>query len=116
MANLDPCTKSADELHDAAHRVVTSMMTGDDHELIYPDQERADAMEAARIVLSDYLASPASERTEAADVLAEALAAFLQWPKDPERDQREFGIRLYALEMTRYQYGGDWDSPVTSRG
>jgi hypothetical protein len=38
------------------------MMVGDDHEPIYSDQERADAMATAREMLNSYLASPANGR------------------------------------------------------
>ncbi len=72
-----------------------------------PPEQIDQAIEEARRALAIYSKAPAKDRTPAADVLAEALRALLDWPKPTPAERRDFKVVLYALEMARYQYGGD---------
>jgi len=100
-------TEVADRLEESADLLVTSLCVGDDGELLLGDAAADEALDAARETLVLYTEAPGSEHTDSADVLAEALDALLAWPRTSAEQRPDFKVVLYALEMARYQYGGE---------
>ena len=100
-------TEVGDRLEQSADLLVTSLCVGNDGELLPGDVAADDALDAPRETLALYKNAPASEHIHTADVLAEALGALMEWPRASAEERPDFKVILYALEMARYQYGGE---------
>jgi hypothetical protein len=100
-------TATADRLEEAVDQLVTSLSVDDDGQLLLGDEAADTALDHARASLDLYSTAAPAEHTDTADVLADALAALLAWPRLADDERPEFKVALYALEMARYQYGGE---------
>jgi hypothetical protein len=79
----------------------------DGGEQLATPEETDEAIERARRAVGTDSDAEPNEHTHAAGVLAEAVDKLLDWPKQPPAERRDFTAVLYAVEMARYQYGGE---------
>jgi type II secretory pathway pseudopilin PulG len=100
-------TPAADELHAAVDLLVTALSVDDDGARLADAEQTDAAIEDARAALRMYQEAGQSEHTPPVDVLAEALQHLFDWANQPVGEQDDFNVALYALEMARYQFGGD---------
>jgi hypothetical protein len=104
---VDERTSAGDELHATVDVLVAALSVDDEGQRLADDEETDTAIEDARASLQVYQGASPGEHTPAADALAQALQALFDWAQQSLDERGDFKVTLYALEMARYQYGGE---------